>query len=129
MDHLRHEIPLYINKIQSLSFIKIQSPIHKIKIPQFSHFPRIPVSPSNCPQCHQVWSGFKIRPLKHKILLNIQFYHLFVSYKCLIFLIFLSYPPPPQLHQREQIQSSYVSHVSWTLSLFFLASFILISPL
>ena len=39
MEHLRHKILLYIS-----SFIKIRSPIRKIKIPQFSHFARIPVS-------------------------------------------------------------------------------------
>ena len=31
------------------SYIKIRSPIPKIKIPQFSSFPRFPVSPSNSP--------------------------------------------------------------------------------
>ena len=31
------------------SFIKVRSPIRKIKIPQFSRFPRFPVSPRNSP--------------------------------------------------------------------------------
>ena len=56
------------------SFIKIQWPIRKIKIPQFSRFPRFPVSPSNSPHCHRIWSGFEMRALKHKILLNIKFH-------------------------------------------------------
>ena len=60
MEHLRHKILLYIS-----SFIKIRSPIRKIKIPQFSRFPRIPVSLSNSPQCHRIWLEFKIRALKH----------------------------------------------------------------
>ena len=52
---LRHEFP---SKYQIS--LKIRSPIRKIKIPQFSRFPRIPVSPSNSPQCHRIWSEFKL---------------------------------------------------------------------
>ena len=85
------------------NFVKIRSPIRKIKIPKFSHFPRISVSPSNSPQCHRIWSEFKIRALKIKILLR---YLIFSSFSELFL--------PPQLHQKKQIQSSYVSHVSLT---------------
>ena len=38
-----------MNSFWLSNFIKIQSPIHKIKISQFLRFPRIPVSPSNSP--------------------------------------------------------------------------------
>ena len=36
-------------------------------------FPRFPVFPSNSPQFHQIWSGFKVRGLRHELLLNMKF--------------------------------------------------------
>ena len=92
IDYLRHKILLYIS-----SFIKIRSPIRKIKIPQFPHLPRISVSPSNSPQCYRIWSGFKIRALKHKIFIyeiSLRSDDLFISYKYVIFSSFSELSPP-----------------------------------
>ena len=83
--------------------------------------------PSN-PLCTRIWSGFKIRALKHKILQNINFLrsdHLFVSYKCLIFSNFSELPPPPNRADPVRLCQSRILD----LCLFFTPSFILTSPL
>ena len=41
--------------------------------PDISHskrFPRFPVSSSNSPRCHRIWSGFKLRALRFQLLFS-----------------------------------------------------------
>ena len=40
----------------------------------YKRFPRFPVFPSSSQQCPQIWSGFKIKALRHELLLNIKFH-------------------------------------------------------
>ena len=66
-------LPGYVNYV-SKTFAYSTHEV-SFRSPHSKRFPRFPVSPSDTPtpQCHQIWSGFKIRALRHEFLLNIKF--------------------------------------------------------
>ena len=78
--------------------------------------------PPNSPQCHQILSEFKIRSLRHDILLNINFTEMRTPVRKLRIPHFSKFSeltlPPPHLPQKEWIRSDYVNHVSRTCAYF-----------